>query len=502
MPPLHETGKWDLLVDQNDLPIDSNVTAIHASLLPEGKVLYFHARYAGHSANYTSYLFDPIDNSMSERIITVWSMFDSDGIQPSALFCSGHTFLADGKLLVAGGERTRPPVSFRGIKYSYKWNGTSLVPESKMSKGRWYPQLTRIPNGKVVAMSGYKFESQTIEQSPEIYDPATGQWTLFSDADETIPLYNGAYVIPFGVFAGQIFYDLVAWGGAMSQGKRFNPNEGDIQRWDVYGGTGTARAHGNSCMLPIRNSDQNAFIVNIGSGNMKASIISIGNNLNPQWIDTNADMHHMRHDSPNFLLLADGTPVVFGGDNTNYPEKLNYSDPNPQNWTWTEIDAEATVPRKYHSTALLLPDGRVWTAGSRLFNPNRNEYEDDMERRIEFYSPGYLFDGSRPSIENVPSIINYGTQFDLSYSDLSIPEIDSVVLISLPSVTHCFDANQKFIYLDFFSLGLPGTVTVSPPANANIAQPGPYMLFILKAKSQSISGTNRIPSIAKIVSLQ
>lgn len=127
MPPLYETGKWELLVNQNDSPIDSNVTAIHASLLPEGKVLYFHARYAGHGANFTSYLFDPTDNSMSERIIVVWSMFDPDGVQPSALFCSGHTFLSDGTLFVAGGERPRPPFngSYRGLKYSYKFDGNS-----------------------------------------------------------------------------------------------------------------------------------------------------------------------------------------------------------------------------------------------------------------------------------------------------------------------------------------------------------------------------------------
>lgn len=290
----------------------------------------------------------------------------------------------------------------------------------------------------------------------------------------------------------------------MSQTKRFNPADNSLTfRWNDYGSGGVARPHGNSCMLPIKNSDQNAYIINIGGSNMKTSIISIGSNLNPQWVETNADLQFMRHDSPNLLLLADGVPVVFGGDFTNYPEKLDYSNGNPQNWTWSVIDAEASVDRRYHSTALLLPDARVWSGGSRLFNPNRNEYEDDMERRIEIYSPGYLFDGNRPVITNAPNTINYGTDFQVDFAGVDIvTNIDSVVLIGLPSVTHCFDANQKYVILDFESLGIAGTLNVHPPANANIAQPGPYMLFILRNKNESISGTNRIPSVAKIIYLQ
>lgn len=232
--------------------------------MPDGKVLYFHARYAGDGANFTSYLFDPTNNSMSQRIIKVWDLGDPDGIQQQALFCSGHTFLSDGKLLVAGGERSRPPSDWRGIKYSYLWNGVQLMPQSRMNKGRWYPQLTRLPNGKVVAMSGYGFDSQTIEEIPEVYDPATGQWTLYTNAVMQIPLYNGAYVIPFGDFAGEIFYDFVSWGGGMPQTKRFNPADSSLSfRWNDYGSGGTSRAHGNSCMLPIKNSDSNAYIVNI-----------------------------------------------------------------------------------------------------------------------------------------------------------------------------------------------------------------------------------------------
>lgn len=511
MPEDWEVGKWELLKDAQGKDLDSNVTAIHAHLLPDGKILYFHARYPGDGANFTSFVFDPSNNSMSQRIIIVWNLPD-DPIEPSALFCSGHTFLADGTLLVAGGERTRPPVMFRGIKYSFYWNGTQLLPKSKMNKGRWYPQLTRLPNGKVVAMSGYKFESQTIELTPEIFDPVTGLWTEIDVSGEPpvyLPLYNGAYIIPFGLYAGEIFYDLVAWENAMSQGMRFNPSDSVNIHWNTYGGTGYPRAHGNSCMLPIKNSDLNARIINLSKkislqNPYNASMIEIGNNLDPMWVNI-PNMTHDRHDAPNFLLLADGAAVVFGGGDSGNtvltPEKLDYSDLNPANWTWSQMK-NASVRRKYHSTALLMKDARVWTGGSRLF-PERNEYEDDMERRIEIYSPGYLFDGTRPVITNAPNTINYGADFEVSYAGVDlVTNIDSVVLISLPSVTHCFDANQKYVILDFESFGGAGTLNVHPPANANIAQPGPYMLFLLRKKSESTSGTNRIPSIAQIVSLQ
>ena len=196
--------------------------------------------------------------------------------------------------------------------------------------------------------------------------------------------------------------------------------------------------------------------------------------------------------------------IIIGGNETLVPEMLDYSDPDPANWEWSSLPA-MEVPRKYHSTALLLPDGTVWCGGSRIYtDPLKFEFENDMERRIEIYSPGYLFEGARPVITSAPLVINYDDVFEVGYNITAepSPEIDSIVLISLPSVTHCYDSNQRYLILDFEASVNFGYLNVTAPLDRYIAPPGYYMLFLLQNKSQSISGELRIPSIAKIVKLE
>ncbi len=126
-----------------------------------------------------------------------------------------------------------------------------------------------------------------------------------------------------------------------------------------------------------------------------------------------------------------------------------------------------------------------------------------MERRIEVYSPGYLFEGARPETTSAPLVINYDDIFEVGYNITSepSPEIDSIVLISLPSVAHCYDSNQRYIVLDFEASVNYGYLNVTSPLDRYIAPPGYYMLFLLQKKYQSVSGEVRIPSIAKIVKL-
>lgn len=82
------------------------------------------------------------------------------------------------------------------------------------------------------------------------------------------------------------------------------------------------------------------------------------------------------------------------------------------------------------------------------------------------------------------------------------PIINSIVLISLPSVTHCFDSNQRYLILDFIESVTEGIFDVTSPLDGFIAPPGYYMLILLQDKSQSNSGEVRIPSVAKIIKLE
>jgi hypothetical protein len=145
--------------------------------------------------------------------------------------------------------------------------------------------------------------------------------------------------------------------------------------------------------------------------------------------------------------------------------------------------ASMQVPRLYHSTALLLPDGRVLSAGGG--RPAATATTDN--KNAEVFSPPYLFKGVRPTLSSAPATVGYGEPLFIGTPDA----IASVTLVRLSSVTHAFNMNQRFNRLSFTPAA--GGVVATAPANANVAPPGHYMLFILSG--------NGVPSVAKIIQL-
>jgi hypothetical protein len=143
--------------------------------------------------------------------------------------------------------------------------------------------------------------------------------------------------------------------------------------------------------------------------------------------------------------------------------------------------ASQTLRRAYHSTALLLPDGRVLSAGDT--GPGGGGV------RLELYSPPYLFAGPRPVVTKLSAKqLPYATSLKVT-TDVAVSH---VVLIHPTAVTHANDMSGRFVELKV--TGTQGTtLTVAAPANANLAQPGYYMLFVVDAHG--------VPSVARWVHL-
>jgi hypothetical protein len=155
---------------------------------------------------------------------------------------------------------------------------------------------------------------------------------------------------------------------------------------------------------------------------------------------------------------------------------------NPSTGQWTTL-ASAGVVRVYHSTTMLLPDGRVLSTGSGDGGgiTSRLNYE--------IFSPPYLFKGTRPTYTLASTSMRYGQPFTVDTPNAAA--IGKVTLIRHTSSTHAFDMGQRLNTLDFAVDGQ--SLTVTPPSGGRIAPPGPYLLFILNQEG--------VPSVAKTVIL-
>ena len=137
----------------------------------------------------------------------------------------------------------------------------------------------------------------------------------------------------------------------------------------------------------------------------------------------------------------------------------------------------------YHSTAVLLPDGRVLSMGGG------DGGGVTPQRTSEVFSPPYLFKGDRPGYDLPSTAMRYGQPFTVSTADAA--SIRKVTIIRLPSTTHAFNMGQRRNTLPFEVTA--GGLTITPPAAGRIAPPGPYLLFLVNEAG--------VPSVAQTVML-
>lgn len=175
-------------------------------------------------------------------------------------------------------------------------------------------------------------------------------------------------------------------------------------------------------------------------------------------------------------MIASGIDGADGG-----PTEIFDPDDPAAGW---ELCARMSIPRGYHSAAILLADGSVLMGGDR---PGLWKSGETTEH--ERYLPNY-FGLPRPALTAAPASVAYGAQFAVQTpTPASIAE---VVLIKPGAVTHGFNMSQRLV--ECAIVGTTATeVRVQAPPDGNIAPPGPYLLFILTAA--------RVPSLGRWIRL-
>ncbi len=440
---------------------------VHVALLTNGKVVAYDS--VGDNATETY----PVHDFTRA---TVWD--PQTGIQTAAtvttgfnIFCSGLAHLMDGTLFAAGGNKN---ASLQGIRQTHVFNqgANTWSRGADMTEERWYPTVTPLRDGEMLITDGGT-------DVPEVRQ-TNGTIRRLNSAALNQPLYPWMDVAP----DGRAFYS-----GPDDRLGSLNPSGSGA--WQIHGGRdGLNRDYGSHAMYDI------GKILVSGGGNSLRSARTIDLNGASPAVSTTGQMATGRRQH-NLTVLADGSVLATGGNSSGaalvdlnngvYTAELW----NPSTGTWRTLDS-MQVTRQYHSTALLLPDGRVLSSGGGICGDC--DSRGYLAKNAEVFSPPYLYrnDGSgqlaaRPTITSAPGTVSYNTPFTINTP--SPGSIGKVALARLGAVTHSVNMEQRYVPLNFTAGG--GSITATAPLNSNIAPPGYYMLFVI--------GTDGVPSIASMV---
>jgi Domain of unknown function (DUF1929) len=486
--------------------------ALHASLLPTGNVLTYGASVSGGIDNQNGIIFDQWSPLLGLGGNAHYSPTDSTfGLQFDS-FCSTSKLLPDGTLLIAGGNG--PAFGRYGdqTRLSHVWDPINSQLRQLFLTGltyqRWYASMVRMPDDTIVITGGgeayageaYSGANVWVSRTPEAFTPGIG-WRILTNATSDTAFgptnntwwYPKSFVGPDGAIFGISYRTL--W--------RLDPSTsaGSIQIYPqtIPGGTGIGGPAATAVLYDT------GKILLVGGGQFvdddfgrhatnQAVVIDI-NSSSPQVFSTSS-MTFARNWST-AVALPDGKVLVSGGAEWGNADNVSASQPgtpnptygNPAYWPeiwnpatggWTIVAPQTNI-RVYHSTALLLPNGAILSAGSGDNPTTAGDLR--LNRNAQVYYPPYLFTkaggivqwANRPRMTAISPTLSYGANFTVLNSDAR--SIQAVNFISLGAVTHSHNSDQRLYKPTFTQSG--NQLSVAMPGSANLMPPGWYMLHIV-----------------------
>ncbi|MGE5830277.1 MAG: discoidin domain-containing protein [Micromonosporaceae bacterium] len=470
-PPDPTKGLWGA-------PIGFPLVPTAAAQLPDGRLLTWSAYLpnnftsSGQGQTQTA-IFDPLTAIVNQSTVSNTQ---------HEMFCPGTALLPDGRIVVAGGSNSSRTSIYDPA--TDQWSGGAA-----MNIPRGYQGMTTLADGEVFVLGG-SWSGGTAPKNAEVWS-AAGGWQLLPG----VPATTIVTADPQGQFRA----DNQGWFFTWTGDRVFHAGPSKRMNWISTAGGGSVTSAG------LRGDDLDAMngnavmydtgkILTIGgatayqdaNARKDAYVIDITNGVSVQKV---APMSFARAFA-NSVVLPDGSVLVLGGQTRALPfsdagSVLDAELWSPATQTFT-ILAAAIVPRNYHSVAMLLPDGRVFSGGGGLCGNCGTNHPDG-----QIFTPPYLLnpDGTprpRPSITEVASTVTAGSALSVT-TDRTV---NRFALVRLGAVTHTVNNDQRRISLTP-TLVADTTYTLDIPADRGIVVPGLYMLFALDAAG--------VPSVAKIV---
>jgi hypothetical protein len=335
-----------------------------------------------------------------------------------------------------------------------------------------------------------------------------GQWQTVSDPLSDSERSIADYPFMFQLPDGRMFYAGPAPGENPANAyRRFY--DLSTRRWgDSSDSRQDAQLFGSAVMYrpgQILRAGTHGEGFSSSHGISSTETIAIGSGTTPDWApyDTSLIGHPklLERTNHNLTLLPTGDVLASGG--LGISGHIDQPVQQPQIWkvatgSWSdwhpssgELLASDPYIRNYHSTAILLPDARILTAGGEAPNPN--------ETTASVFEPPYLFRSTdslaaRPQVSTAPDFVTYGRTFTVTLTQpTDLSTIRSLALMRPSAVTHGFDQNQRYVPLTFTVASSPTRLLVQAPADASTTPPGDYMLFVV---NNLATDAPAVPSVA------
>ena len=436
-------GEWSGVQSLGIIPI-------HAIVLPDGKIFSFGTDETGTQGGQFVYsLYDP------ETGIDV--------VLPNAtgtdVFCSSMALdPVTGNVLITGGDArgeggaVNDPIN-DVVVFDYATRTMRTATQGEMAYDRWYNTTVTLSNGEILTLGG----TGGGKDVPEVFNAVTG-WRTLTGVEMTIPYYYPKVWVTSD--------DMVVVVSGKGQMYRIDP-EG-VGSAEAIGRVGFA--HANNRPGIMYDVDKVAIV-----GNDQKIWVADLSEARPVFTEA-ADLGTSRQDA-GMSLLPDGRVIITGGsEGRNDLDSASYA---PQIWdprTGTvETVADAALPRLYHSSHLLMPDGTIWTGGGGAPGPLVNT-------NFEVYAPDYLYDAAggpadRPEITAAPANVGNGETFRVSVGDAA--GIARVTAVRAGGSTHAVNTDARFVDLDFTVVDGTTLELATLPPGAMV--PGAWMLFVLDA---------------------
>jgi len=460
--------------------------AVSAANFPDGRLLTWSSSSPADSNNTqftNASIYNPATNEFSQKNLADHNMF-----------CPGISLQEDGSVLVAGGHPHIKTVSRFSLD-SEEW-----LREPDLTVSRWYPTNVQLPDNRT--FSTFAKHAAT---TSEVFTPG-GEWLNTTGASMTTLLSELQHANAHQSGNGSTDMQWYAFMHVAPNGKVFHSGPTKTMHWfdlnEPLGATTTLGQRLTEQGTPDQNRHfGSAVMYDIGKllvtgGNDPTLAIPSSNgaftvDLNgpTPLVQQTTAMAYKRTFSSS-VVLPNGHVMMIGGTASAKLFNDEGSQFIPEIWDpttelWTEQNP-LEVPRNYHSVALLMKDGRVFTAGGGLCGNCAANHQD-----AQFFKPAYFFnvDGSeaqRPVINSTVTQTTAGASFTVDASN----GVTQFNMIRLAGTTHSINSDQRFIPLTITS-NENNLYEVKLTDNPNVVIPGYYWMFAMNA--------NGVPSVGATV---